>query len=428
MVHALNRELAAAAPDYVSIVDCDRLSADFGRSRWFDDRYWVRSKQAVALEALPQLANHTAAVIAARLGLSRKCLVLDLDNTLWGGVVGDDGLEGIVLGSDGPGEAFAAFQDYVLELKNRGILLAVASKNDEPLARSVFEHHPDMRIRPNDIAVFAVNWEDKPTNLRRIAQEANLGLDALVLADDNPAERQMVRELVPEVDVITLPTEPANYTRTLAAYLGFEPSSVTQEDRDRTAQYRARAAATELRTSVSDLESFYRELRMQAVIAPFDDLHLARIAQLVGKTNQFNLTTRRYTAAELRHFMDSPKHVARYVKLTDRFGDHGLIALLIGVIVDGIVDIDTFLMSCRVIGRGVETMLLGHLCEEASRRGCHEVHGTYIPTPKNSISRDLYERHGFQKLETAQDGSTHWMLDLRVQTAPTNEFIVEVHG
>jgi FkbH-like protein len=425
MIQALNRELAEGPAENVSIVDCDRLAASFGRSRWFDDRYWFLSKQGVALDALPLLARHTAAVIAARLGLSRKCLVLDLDNTLWGGIIGEDGLDGIVLGGDASGEAFVAFQEYILELKERGIVLAVASKNNEVDAREVFERHPEMRIRMDDVSVFAVNWEDKPANLRRIANTLGLGLDALVLADDNPAERQIVRQLVPEVDVLALPKEPADYRRALSEYLGFESVAITAEDRQRSAQYRARAAAAELRSSAADLESFYRDLRMEAVIAPFDELHLPRVAQLIGKTNQFNLTTRRHGTSNLRAFMASDAHVTRYLKLSDRFADHGLIAVLIGVIEDGVIDIDTFLMSCRVIGRTVEAQMLTHLCAEAKKVGGHTLRGTYVPTAKNSIVRDLYAQFGFRQIGVEGNGTTRWEYDLRARGPITNEFITE---
>jgi FkbH-like protein len=425
MVHALNRDLSNAADDNVSIVDCDRLASMFGRDRWFDDRYWFRSKQALALDALPLLARHTAAVIAARLGLSRKCLVLDLDNTLWGGVVGEDGLQGIDLGGNAIGEAFVAFQEYVLELKARGVILAVASKNNEADAREVFEHHPDMRIRLDDISMFVVNWDDKASNLRRIADALDIGLEALALVDDNPAERQLVRRLLPEVDVVALPAEPADYRRALSKYLGFESVAITSEDRNRTAQYRARAAAAALRSSTADVESYYRNLRMEAVIAPFDELHLPRIAQLVGKTNQFNLTTRRRGLAELRRLQESNSHLARYLMLSDRFADHGLVAVLVAAVERGSVEIDTFLMSCRVIGRTVEAQLLAHLCAEAARRGCDTLRGTYVPTAKNSIVRDLYGRFGFTQIGADDNGTTRWEYDLRSKGPITNEFIAE---
>lgn len=423
MATAVNSSLAHAATDRVAIVDCDRIAAAFGRERWFDDRYWVRSKQAVALEATALLARHTAAVIASRLGLQRKCLVLDLDNTLWGGVIGEDGLDGIMLGGDGDGEAFVAFQEYCLRLKERGVILAVASKNNEADAREVFERHPDMRLRLGDIAMFAVNWEDKPANLRRIAKTLGIGLDALVLADDNPAERQMVRRLVPEVDVVALPSEPSLHRRALASYLGFEPVAVTGEDRGRAANYRARAQAAELASSASDIDSFLRDLRMRAEIAPFDELNLPRIAQLCGKTNQFNLTTRRHSDSVLRRFMASPEHITRYLKLSDRLADHGLVALVIGEIAADAVEIETFLMSCRVIGRSVEGRLLSELSAAATLAGRSLLRGTYIPTAKNGIVSGLYERFGFIFTGSDGDGTTRWEYDMEMNGPITNDVI-----
>jgi FkbH-like protein len=423
MVQALNALLSQSTSDRVSIVDCDRIAANFGRDRWFDDRYWLRSKQAVALDALPVLSRHTVAVIASHLGLQRKCLVLDLDNTIWGGVIGEDGLEGIRIGSDGEGEAFVAFQEYCLALKDRGVILAIASKNNEADAREVFERHPDMRIKLDDISVFAVNWDDKPSNLRGIAQTLGIGLDALVFVDDNPAERQIVRRLLPEVDVIALPEEPSQYRRALGGYLGFEPTAITVEDRQRTAQYRARAAAAELASSARDIDSFLRDLRMEAVVAPFDDLHLPRIAQLCGKTNQFNVTTRRHSEPALRGFMQSPHHLTRYLKLRDRLGDHGLVSLMIAEVKEDVVDIDSFLMSCRVIGRTVEAHLMAELCQEASRLGRSRLRGTYVPTPKNEIVRDLYERFGFTLIGEVGDGTTHWEYDIRTLGPITNDVI-----
>ena len=426
MLEALNRALSESATQNVNLVDCDRLAAHYGRSRWFDDRYWVRSKQAVALEALPLLARHTAAVIAARLGLTRKCLVLDLDNTLWGGVIGEDGLDGIQLGGDGAGEAFVAFQESVLALKDRGVLLAVASKNNEADVREVFERHPAMRIKLDDISAFAVNWEDKPANLRAIAQTLGIGLDALVLADDNPAERQIVRRLVPEVDVLTLPVEPADYRRALFDYLGFESAAMTSEDRQRTAQYRARRAAAEMASAATDMASFYRDMRMTATTAPFDDVQMPRIAQLTRKTNQFNLTTRRYTTAELLSFSESETSITRYLRLSDRLADHGLVALAIAEIVDDTLDINSLLMSCRVIGRTVEDHLLSHLSRAAESAGCKTIRGTYIPTQKNAIVSSLYERFGFSQIHATTDGATTWQYDLTEQGPIVSEYIAEV--
>jgi FkbH-like protein len=426
MVQALNALLSQSAPDHVSVVDCDRLAANFGRERWFDDRYWFRAKQAVALEALPLLSRNTAAVIAGRLGLQRKCLVLDLDNTLWGGVIGEDGLDGITLGSDGAGSAFAAFQEYCLALKERGVILAVASKNNEADAREVFDRHPDMRLRLEDFATFVVNWEDKPANLRRIARTLGIGLDSLVLVDDNPAERQIVRRLLPELDVIALPDDPAGYRRALASYLGFEPTAITREDRQRTAQYRARADAAELASSASDIDSFLRDLRMEAVIEPFDDLHLPRVAQLCGKTNQFNLTTIRHNKQTLRRFMQSPAHVTRYLKLRDRFAEHGLVAVAIAEIRGEVLKIDSLLMSCRVIGRTVETQLMAELCRAAETAGCTKLRGVYVPTAKNAIVSDLYERFGFALVAQLEDGGTEWEYDLSANGPIAGDLIAPV--
>jgi len=316
----------------------------------------------------------------------------------------------------------------VLELKQRGVILAVASKNNEADAREVFERHPEMRLGLEDLAVFAVNWEDKPANLRRIAQALDVGLDALVLADDNPAERQIVRRLVPEVDVLALPADPSDFRRALAGYLGFESIAITGEDRQRTAQYRARAAAAELASSAADIESFYRDLRMEAVVAPFDELHLARIAQLVGKTNQFNLTTRRHDAPTLRRFTDDPAYITRYLRLSDRFADHGLVALAIARIDGDTAEIDTLLMSCRVIGRTVEDHLLMHICRAAQNAGATRLRGTYLPSAKNQLVADLYQRLGFRLLEETPGGATRWEYDLAQRGPILNEFIAEPVG
>jgi FkbH-like protein len=301
----------------------------------------------------------------------------------------------------------------------------VASNNNPADAEEVFERHPEMRIKREDLAAFEANWDDKPASMRKIAETLDIGLDALAFVDDNPAERQIVRRLVPEVDVVTLPPDPADYTRALASYLGFETVAVTDEDRQRTVQYQARAAARELASSAADIGEFLRDLRMSAEIAPFDDLNFARIVQLIGKTNQFNLTTRRHGAAEVRAFMESPSHITRYLKLSDRFADHGLTALAIAAVDGDTADIETFLMSCRVIGRTVEDALLGALSREAIAAGCTRMRGTYLPTAKNAIVRDLYGRFGFEQVGSAGDGGTVWEYDLAGRGPIASEFIAE---
>ena len=405
MIQALNARLGEEAGAEVSIVDCERLSAWVGKQRWFDPRYWYLAKQAVALDAIPLLARHTAAVISAGLGINRKCLVLDLDNTLWGGVIAEDGIHGVALGHGPNGEAFAAFQEYVIGLKRKGIILAVCSKNNHDDAVEPFLKHPDMRIKLEDIALFIANWNPKPDNLRRIAQELNLGLDSLVFVDDSAVECAAVRHALPEVDVIPLPVDPADYVRRLAEYLQFETAWLTAEDKKRADQYRARVQVRQLESTADSIEAFHRNLRMEAMVVPFMDVDLPRIAQLVGKTNQFNLTTRRHSVARLREFMTHPDCVHLALRLRDRFADHGLVSVMIGMREGTTLSIDTWLMSCRVIGRAVETAMLAALCHEAQQAGCTKLRGTYAPTEKNSLVATVYGRCGFDLIEESSDSS-----------------------
>ena len=376
----------------------------------------------MALNALPLLARHTVAVMNADLGLSRKCLVLDLDNTLWGGVIGEDGLAGIKLGNGVDGQAFVAFQEYVLKLKNKGVILAVCSKNNYADAIQPFEKHPDMRLKLEDIALFIANWEPKPDNIRRIARELNIGLDSLVFADDNPVEREAVHRFVPEVDVIPLPEDPSYYVRTLSEYLLFETSSLTVEDGQRTEQYRARAQYADLEQKSIGIEEFYDSLQMEAIVTPFNEVDLPRIAQLIGKTNQFNLTTRRHGLAQLEAFMKDPHYVHLALRMRDRFADHGLVSVMIAQLEGAVLDIDTWLMSCRVIGRTVEAAILKGLCLRAEELGCTSLQGSYIRTEKNAMVADVYGKHGFD-LVGEEGGVSTWTYDLQGRGSIANKFI-----
>jgi FkbH-like protein len=427
MARAVIARIGERAGNSVSIVDCEYLSALFGKQRWCDPRYWYLGKHAVALDALPLLARHTAAVMAADLGLTRKCLVLDLDNTLWGGIIGEDGLAGIRLGAGVEGEAFVAFQEYIRKLKNKGVILAVCSKNNEADAKEPFEKHPEMRLKLEDIAMFVANWQPKPDNLRAIAKTLDLGLDSLVFVDDNPVERAAIRQLLPEVDVIPLPEDPAYYTRALSDYLMFEARSFTSDDLKRTDQYRSRAQIVELKASATNLDDFYRSLSMKAVVAPFDDFHLPRIAQLLGKTNQFNLTTRRHGMPQLQAFLQDSDCVHFYLRLRDRFADHGLVSLMIALRRANVLEIDTWLMSCRVLGRTVEATMLQHLFGRANELGCTSVRGIYIPTAKNAMAKDVFAKFGFTLVEDS-GGSCVWQYDLMVKPPITNEFIEVVQS
>jgi FkbH-like protein len=418
MAQALNLRLGAAAAGRVGIVDCERLASSIGKERWFSARQWHSAKQAVALEVLPVLARHTAAVVGAQFGISRKCVVLDLDNTLWGGIVGEDGLSGLKLGGGAVGEAFVAFQRYLLQLKERGILLAVCSKNNDRDAREVFERHPEMVLRLEDIAFFLASWDPKPEQVRRVARELNLGLDALVFVDDNPVEAEAVRQLTPDVSVVQLPSDPADYVQTLAALPLFETASFTLEDAERTAQYQARSDAMRLEAAAGSVEDFLASLEMEATLAEFDDVDMPRIAQLVGKTNQFNVTTRRHSRATLASFRSDPAVVTMSARLRDRFADHGLIAVLVAEQQRDSLVIDTWLMSCRVIGRNLEHAMLNELARLARIRGCTTIRGTYIRSARNQPVADLYPRLGFSPEnhgaleEEDETESTSWVLEL----------------
>ena len=350
--------------------------------------------------------------------------MLDLDNTLWGGVIGDDGLEGIVLGQgSGTGEAFADFQRYAKGLTERGVILAVCSKNDEANALEPFERHPEMVLKRSDIACFVANWTDKAANLRAIASTLNLGLDALVFADDNPVERALIRRELPEVAVPELPDDPALYVPTIAAAGYFEGLRVTEEDRVRSQLYQANAERERLKESVTDMESYLESLDMTLSAQPFDLIGLARVTQLINKTNQFNLTTERLTEAEVTERMRDPRRVTLQARLTDRFGDNGIIAILMARVEGAEAHIETWLMSCRVLGRKVEEACLNLLVERCKRLGARRLIGIYRPTQKNAMVRTLYPGLGFEAAreafeesaeltDEAATGTTQWTLDL----------------
>ena len=296
----MNRTLAERAPAYVTIHDADHLAASAGRWRWADERFFHHAKLPCAPECLVDYAHSVGSLVAAQTGVGKKCLVLDLDNTLWGGVIGDDGLGGIKLGQgEGEGEAFLSFQRYVKSLKSRGVILAVCSKNEDHIAREAFEKHPEMVLRLEDISCFVANWVDKATNLRTIAQRLNIGLNSLVFVDDNPVERAIVRQLVPEVAVPEMPSDPTGYVRALERHRYFQVVSLNAEDYQRTEMYRANSAREEAETSAGTVEDFLRSLEMTARTGPIDKASLERSVQLINRSNQFNLTTRRYAVAEV---------------------------------------------------------------------------------------------------------------------------------
>lgn len=408
-----NRLMMERAPAYVTIHDVDALASNAGRRAWGNERFFLHAKMPCAPEYMVDYAHSISSILAAQLGLSRKCLVLDLDNTLWGGVIGDDGLGGIRIGQgDAEGEAFLSFQRYVKELRTRGVIIAVCSKNTETIAREVFEKHPDMLLKLDDISCFVANWNDKAANLRHIAKKLNIGLDSLVFVDDNPAERSIIRQLVPEVAVPEVSEDPIDFIETLERHRYFQVATLGAEDFKRAEYYRANALREEIQSSSGGVEDFLKSLAMTAVIGPIQPTTLERSTQLINKSNQFNLTTRRRNVAEVKALTEDPDWMTTTVSLTDRFGDNGLISVVLAKAHGDTLDLDTWLMSCRVLKRGVERFLLNHLCELATARGLKMLRGEYIPTAKNDLVRNHYADLGFENVETKPDGHTVWQLSL----------------
>lgn len=407
----MNRRLLERAPGYVTVHDVDGLAANAGRRSWANERFYLHAKMPCAPENLVDYAHSVASVLAAQRGLSKKCLVLDLDNTLWGGVIGDDGMVGIRIGQgDAEGEAFTAFQHYAKLLASRGVILAVCSKNTDEIAREVFETHPDMALRISDIACFVANWTDKASNLRHIAATLNIGLDSLVFVDDNPAERSIIRQLVPEVSVPEVSTDPIEFIEALERHRYFQVATLGADDFKRGEYYRANAARAEIASGSGDIEDYLSSLNMQSAIRPVIDATLERSTQLINKSNQFNLTTRRKTVSDVLAATVAADWVTMTVTLADRFGDNGLISVILAKAEGDVLDIETWLMSCRVLKRGVERLVLNALVEEARERGITWLRGEYIPTPKNGLVRDHYADLGFEKVETRLDGHTVWKL------------------
>lgn len=399
-------EAAAQAPG-VFVVDLAALQARLGRARSFDRKLYYAAKLAIALEALPEVARQVVDVIEAAFGRVRKCLVLDLDNTLWGGVIGEDGLAGIQVGDLGQGPAFTDLQRWARGLRERGVLLAVCSKNDDAVAREPFERHPDMVLRLADIAVFVANWATKVDNLLAIRDVLDIGLDAMVFLDDNPFEREMVRQHLPEVCVPELPEDPAAWLDHLVGLNLFEVAAASAADADRTAQYQAEAERRVARATFTDVDDYLASLAMAATVGPFDAFRTPRIAQLSQRSNQFNLRTVRYTEADVARLASSEAHVTRWFELADRFGDHGLVGVAVLERVDAAsFFIDTWLMSCRVLKRGMEAFMLAAMAEAARAAGATRLVGEYLPTAKNGLVAELLPGLGF----VAEGG--RWALDL----------------
>ncbi|MDB5446879.1 MAG: HAD-superfamily phosphatase subfamily [Phenylobacterium sp.] len=409
------------------LFDAAALAETVGLEAWHEPVGWYTAKVPFAPALLPRYADALARTLAGIRGLARKCLVLDLDNTLWGGCVGDDGRDGLVLGQGDPlGEAFLEVQRTALALRRRGVLLAVCSKNDPELAREAFATHPEMLLRPEHISAFVANWDPKPDNLRSIAAELSIGLDSLVLLDDNPAERGLVRSALPDVAVPELGADPAGFPLQLLEAGYFDVPTLSLEDRVRAEQYANEAQRRDRQQELGELDAYLRSLRMVLTVRLFTAVDRGRIAQLINKSNQFNLTTRRRTEAEVQRIETSGELVGLSFRLADDFGDSGLI----GVVIcrragGGLWEIDTWLMSCRVLGRRVEEGMLAELARLALAERAVALAGSYLPTPRNGLVRDHYARLGFSCAGDRTDGATHWRLDLAGWSAPDLPYVIE---
>lgn len=418
----LNFELMNLAQEFPNLFICDiaGIQNKFGRDFMFDSTVYVSTEMILSIDALPYVASRTLDIIASNEGRFKKCLILDLDNTVWGGVVGDDGWENIQVGHGlGIGKAFSEFQQWVKKLKNRGIIVCVCSKNDEDKAKEPFEKNPEMVLKLDDISVFVANWENKADNIRTIQSILNIGFDSMVFLDDNPFERNMVRENVPGVTVPELPEDPGEYLEFLYTQNLFETASYSSADKDRTKQYQVEAQRVATAKKFTNEGDFLKSLEMVSEVSGFTSFNTPRVAQLSLRSNQFNLRTVRYTEDQITAIENDPKQKGFAFTLEDKFGDNGLIAVVILQEKDTeTLFIDTWFMSCRVLKRGMENFTLNTIVEYAKANGFKKIIGEYLPTAKNGMVAEHYTGLGFTKLEGTD--TAQWVLDVENYTEKEN--------
>jgi FkbH-like protein len=398
-------DFAANASNFY-ISDISSIQNEIGKSNFFQPSVYINTEMVLSIEALPRVASRTIAIISAINGNFKKCVILDLDNTTWGGIIGDDGLENIQIGSLGIGKSFTEFQYWVKKLKNRGIIVAVCSKNTESVAKEPFEKHPDMVLHLDDIAVFIANWENKADNIRQIQSILNIGFDSMVFLDDNPFERNIVRENIPQICVPELPEDPAEYLEYIYTLNLFETVSYSNEDAERTKQYQIEAQRVTLQQKFTNEDDFLMSLNMVSVVEPFNKFNTPRVAQLSQRSNQFNLRTVRYTEADIEQLGTSTEHFTFSFTLEDKFGNNGMICVIIlQKDTEDTLFINTWLMSCRVLKRGMEHFVLNTIANFTRDNGYKTIKGEYIPTPKNDMVKDHYKNLGFEQLDH------YWVLD-----------------
>ncbi|MEJ6979553.1 HAD-IIIC family phosphatase [Pedobacter sp. P351] len=405
----LNYELMLEAAKDPNLYLCDTSSVQnqIGKSTFFHTSVYINTEMVLSIEVLPSIAAKTVDLIGALNGKIKKCVVLDLDNTIWGGIIGDDGMENIQIGSLGIGKAFSEFQYWLKKLKNRGIILAVCSKNTESVAKEPFEKHPDMVLHLEDIAVFVANWENKADNIRQIQSILNIGFDSMVFLDDNPFERNLVRENISEICIPELPEDPAEYLEYLYSLNLFETTSFSNEDTERTKLYQVEAQRAILQQKFTNEDDFLQSLNMVSLVEPFNKFNTPRVAQLSQRSNQFNLRTVRYIEPDIEKLVSSPNHYTLAFSLKDKFGDNGLISVIIlEKENNNDLFLNTWLMSCRVLKRGMENFVLNTIVSVAKENGYSRIKGEYIPTAKNEMVKDHYSNLGF----TENNG--HWELNV----------------
>ena len=412
-IQRLNMEFAryAAQQEHFYIYDIQYESAAFGLDRWTDPSYWHMYKYAMSMQAIPDFAFHLSHIIKAVFGKNKKAFVLDLDNTLWGGIVGDDGPENLEIGQEtSMGQVYQEFQGYLKEHKKIGVLLNVDSKNEEENALAGLKH-PEGILKPEDFIVIKANWLPKSQNLTEIASELNIGRDALVFVDDNPAEREIIRQHVPETAVPEMTdgdqVNPDQFIRILDKNAYFEVVTLSEDDKHRNEMYKANAMRKEQEESFGNYSDFLKSLEMKAVIRGFEPVYYSRIAQLTNKSNQFNLTTKRMTQAEVEQMAQDPGYITLYGKLKDKFGDNGVVSLVIGKKNGDTLELILWLMSCRVLKRDMEQAMLDTLVWQSRESGIRKLHGYYYKTAKNAMVKDFYGAMGFQKL-SEKDGDSEW--------------------
>ncbi|MBR4707486.1 MAG: HAD family hydrolase [Pseudobutyrivibrio sp.] len=409
----LNQKFYDYAQDESSfyINDIDYLAQDFGLTDWNDSSYWNMYKYACSLNAIPYLAGSVCIIIKSIFGKNKKLLALDLDNTLWGGIVGDDGVEGIKIGAEIPaGQAYFEFQEYCKALQQIGVVLAVDSKNDEANALAGL-NHPDGVLRPDDFVSIKANWNPKDANLQEMASELSLGVDSFVFVDDNPAEQEIVKKQLPAVAVPAVENV-EDYIKVLDHCGYFEVTALSTEDLKKTDQYKARAAAAAAQASFANYDEYLESLDMHAVITEFDPISIQRVAQLTNKTNQFNLTTLRCSEGDIRHMQESDSYICMCGRLIDKFADNGIVTVVAAEEQFSELHIRLWLMSCRVLKRDMEYVMMNELVAKAKERGIKKINGYYYPTNKNAMVKDFYQQMGFTLVSEDEQGNAHWQLEV----------------